>query len=216
MKKCLVSILLALISGTALGQAADVALVSMVSGDAAYVPQAGTPGKVRPFMKVRHGDRFNVAAGGQLRIVFFEGARQELWTGPASFRAGKAAAEPLSGKAAETRNLPAGVVQTLARVPEIVQYAKLGGTQIRGALTRQQKAGLDRQATLAQARAAYEKMRQDAPADDISPELYLYAALYEFLVYDEMKAVVAEMRRKQADNEDAKALDAWLRSRMPH
>ena len=201
-------------SGTALGQAADVALVNMVSGDVAYVPHAGTPSKVRPFMKVLHGDRFNVAAGGQLRIVFLEGARQELWTGPASFRAGKAAAEPISGKAAETRNLLAGVVQTMARVPEIVHYAKLGGTQIRGALAHQQKAGLDRQAMLAQARAAYEKMRQDAPADDISPELYLYAALYEFLVYDEMKAAVAEMRRKQADNEDVKALDAWLEFRM--
>ena len=57
-------------------------------------------------------------------------------------------------------------------------------------------------------------MRQEMPADDIAPELFLYAALYEFLVYDQMKAVVAEMRRKQPDNEDVKAPDAWLASRM--
>jgi len=56
-------------------------------------------------------------------------------------------------------------------------------------------------------------MRQNASADDINPELYLYAALHEFLVYDEMKVVVAEMRRKQSDNQDVKALDAWLKSR---
>jgi hypothetical protein len=80
-------------------------------------------------------------------------------------------------------------------------------------VTRQQKASLDQQATLAQARAAYETMRQDMPADDITPELYLYAELYEFLVYDEMKVVVAEMRRKQPENQDVKALDAWLTSR---
>jgi hypothetical protein len=214
MGKWLVSLLFVLMGGTALGQGADVALVNLVSGDVTYVPQTGTPGKVQPFMKVRDGDRIDVAAGGQVRIVFFEGARQELWAGPASFRAGKTAAEPISGKSAETTNLPAGVPQRMARIPELIQYSKFGGTQLRGGLTRQQKASLDQQATLAQARAAYEKMRQDMPADDITPELYLYAALYEFLVYDEMKVVVAEMRRKQPDNQDVKALDAWLTSRM--
>lgn len=217
MEKNLVSLFLVvtlMTGGTALGQGADIALVNMVSGDVSYVPQAGTSGKVQAFMKVRDGDRINVAAGGQVRIVFFEGARQELWIGPASFRAGKTAAEAISGKAAETRNLPAGVAQRMARIPELVQYAKLGGGQLRGGLTRQQKASLDQQATLAQARAGYEKMRQDMSANDITPELYLYAALYEFLLYDDMKVVVAEMRRKQPDNEDVKALDAWLARRM--
>ena len=42
--------------GAALGQGADVALVNLVSGDVSYVPQAGTPGKVQPFMKLREGD----------------------------------------------------------------------------------------------------------------------------------------------------------------
>ncbi|MBI3373927.1 MAG: hypothetical protein HY017_19555 [Betaproteobacteria bacterium] len=213
MGKWLVSLLLALTSGIALAQSADVALVNLVTGDVNYVPQAGAPGKVRPYMKVRDGDRINVAAGGQVRVVFFEGARQELWAGPASFRAGKTAAEPISGKAAETTNLPAGVPQRMARVPELIQTAKLGGIQLRG-MTRQQQASLDQQATLAQARASYEKMRNEMPATDIAPELYLYAVLYEFLVYDEMKSMVAEMRRKQPDNEDVKALDAWLTSRM--
>lgn len=200
--------------GAALAQGADVALVNMISGDVSYVPQAGSTGKVQPFMKLRDGDRISVAAGGQVRIVFFDGARQELWSGPASFRAGKTAAEALSGKAAETTILPAGVAQRLARIPELIQHAKLGGGQLRGGLTPQQKASLDQQATLAQARVAYEMMRRDMPANDIAPELSLYAALHEFLLYDEMKAVVAEMRRKQPANEDAKALDAWLAGRM--
>lgn len=216
-KKYLAALLSAVIvatGGVALAQGADVALVNMVSGDASYVPQAGTSGKVRPFMKLRDGDRISVAAGGQVRIVFFDGARQELWTGPASFRAGKTEAEPISGRATETTNLPAGVAQRMARIPELIQHAKLGGGQLRGGLTRQQKASLEQQATLAQARVAYDKMRQDMPANDIAPELSLYAALYEFLLYDEMKVLVAEMRRKQPANEDVKALDAWLRSRM--
>ena len=216
MGKCLASLLFVVTmatAGPALGQAADVGLVNLVSGDVTYVAQGEMSGKVRPFMKVRDGDRINVAAGGQVRIVFFEGARQELWTGPASFRAGRTAAETISGKTAEIKNLPAGVPQRLARIPELVQSSKLGGSQLRG-LPRQHKTSVDQQTTLTQARIAYEEMRQEMPADDITPELYLYASLYEFLVYDEMKIIVAEMRRKQPDNQDVKALDAWVTSRI--
>ena len=164
-------------------------------------------------MKVREGDRLNVPADGQVRVVFFDGSRQERWTGPASFRAGRKAGEPISGKPAEIASLPAGVPQRIARVPELMQNAKLGGIQVRGGLTRQQKTSLDQQAAVAEARTTYEQLRKDMPADDITPELYLYAALYEFLLYDDMKAVVEEMLRKQPNNEDVKALAAWVRSR---
>ena len=214
MRKWLVSLLFVMTSGPALGQGADVGLVNLISGDVTFVPHAGPPAKVQPFMKVRDGDRIDVAAGAQVRVVFFEGARQELWAGPASFRARKTGSESISGKATETMNLPAGVPQRMARVPELINYAKLGGIQVRG-LTRQQQVSLEQQSALAQAREIYEKMRQDMPAIDITPELYLYSALYEYLVYDEMKKVVVEMRRKQPDNEDVKALDAWVTSRMP-
>lgn len=39
------------------------------------------------------------------------------------------------------------------------------------------------------------------------PELHRYSALYELLIYDEMKAVLAEMRRRQPDNLDVEARD---------
>ncbi len=63
MKKCVVSPIFVLIAGTALGRGAAVALVSMDSGDVSDVPQAGTPGKAQPLMKVRHGERIDNAAG---------------------------------------------------------------------------------------------------------------------------------------------------------
>ena len=217
MGKYLVSLLLAAIAvagSSALGQEADVALVNLISGDVSYVPRSGIPGKVQPFMKLRDGDRIKLAVDGRVRLVFFEAARQELWAGPASFRVGKTAAEPISGRAAEARNLPAGVAQGMARIPEAIQASRLGGSRLRSLAPRQTTAGGEQKAALAQARAAYESLRQDMPADDITPEFYLYAALYEFLVYDEMKAVVAEMRRKQPNNVQVKELDAWLTNRM--
>lgn len=200
--------------GAAQGQDSNVALVTLLSGDVTYVSRSGMPDKVKPFMKVRDGDRINVAVGGQIRIAYFEGSRQELWSGPAIFRARKSTAELISGKAAEISNLPTGVPQRMARISGLIKFAKLGGMRVRGISKHKEKSSLDRQTTLAQARSAYETMRQEMPADDITPELYLYAAMYEFRLYDEMKVVVEEMRRKQADNQDVKALDSWLSSRM--
>ncbi len=212
MRNALLAVLLA-VSSAALAQGADVGLVNLVSGDVSYAPPSGPPAKVQAFMKVRDGDRFNLAAGAQIRVVFFESARQERWVGPASFRAIKGASEPIAGKPSEVSNLPTGVQQRIARVPELMQYARLGGIQVRGSFTRKQKASIEQQETIRAARETYAQMRQDMPTDDITPELYLYAALYEFVIYDEMKTVVDEMLRKQPGNEDVKALSAWLQPR---
>ncbi|MBI3373968.1 MAG: hypothetical protein HY017_19760 [Betaproteobacteria bacterium] len=213
MVKWVIFLLLILWCGVARAQGADVGLVNMVSGDVTFAPLTGTPGKVQAFMKLRDGDRINVAAGGQVRVVFFQGARQERWAGPASFRAGKKGAEPVSGKPADVSNLPAGVAQRIARVPELMQYAKLGGIQVRGGITPAQKASLEQQAAVSEARATYEKMRKESAADDITPELFLYSALHEYLLYDDMRTLVDEMLRKQPDSEDVKVLAAWVRTR---
>jgi hypothetical protein len=219
MKKYLVSlsfILLVVTFGAAHGQEVDVALVNLLSGEATYIDRSGMHGKVNPYMKVRDGDRITVASGGQVRIAFFEGSRQELWSGPATFAAAKVTAELISGKAPEITHLPAGVTQRMARIPELVKIAKLGGTRVRGLSKHKKQMGADQQTTLAQARSTYEKIRREMPVNDIAPELYLYAALYDLRLYGEMKLVVAEMQRKQPDSQDAKALDAWLTTRLSH
>ena len=212
MKKLWVSLLLGFTASIAVAQTSDVGLVNMVSADVTYAPVSGIPGKVQAFMKLREGDRINIPQGGQVRVVFFEGSREERWLGPASFRAGKAAAEPISGNPAQVTTLPVGASQRIAQVPQLVQIAKLGGVQVRG-MTVRQKASVDQQSSLSEARVAYGAMQKDLPADDITPELYLYAVLHEYLLYDEMKAVVDEMLRKQPDSEQAKTLASWVRSK---
>jgi hypothetical protein len=214
LRKLIVGMVLLATSVWAHAQGADVGLVNLVVGDVMFSPQAGSPSKVQAFMRVRDGDRVVVPAGGQVRIVFFEGARQERWSGPASFRAAKTQGEPITGKPTDVQILPASVPQRISRVPELMQNAKLGGIQVRGGLTRQQEASLEQQAALREAKVTYERMRVEMPADDITPELFYYSALYDFLLYDEMKAVVDEMVRKQPANEDVRTLAAWVDSRL--
>ncbi len=189
---------------------ADVGMVNLVSGDVSFVPQAGQPGKVKAFMKVRNGDRFELRAGAQLRVVYFEGSRQEGWKGPSSFRAAPTQGTPISGAPAEVTALPSGVPLRIARASELMQNARLGGVQVRGAPSPRRAPD----ESLQQARATYEKLRKELPADDITAELYLYSALNDYQLYEEMLPLVNEMQRKQPGSEDVKSLAAWLKRRL--
>ncbi len=188
---------------------ADIGLVNLVSGEVGLTPQSGQPVKVKAFMKVREGDRFELAAGAQVRVVYFEGARQERWQGPSSFRAARLQSSAISGSPAEIAALPAGVPQRIARVPELMQNARLGGIQVRGA----QAARRAPDQSLGEARSTYERLRKELPGDDITPELFLYSTLNEYQLYEDMAPVVDEMLRKQPDSDDVKSLASWLKTR---
>ena len=69
---------------------------------------------------------------------------------------------------------------------------------------------------LSEARAAYDEMRLGATATDITPELFLYSALSEYALYDQMEPVVKEMLRRQPDSEEAKSFAGWLKTRTGH
>jgi hypothetical protein len=208
MKRIWIAVFLLAAGGAAQAQS-DVGLINLVAGEVSFIPQSGQPGKAKAFMKVREGDRFEVPGGAQVRIVFFDGARQERWQGPASFRAAKTQATPINGKPADVAKLPGSVPARIARVPELMQNAKLGGIQVRGA----QSARPASPEALDEAKANYQKLRSQMPGDDITPELYLFSALNDYQLYEDMVPLVNEMMRKQPDNEDVKSLASWLISR---
>jgi hypothetical protein len=213
------SILAAALLGVALGagaQSSDVALVNQLSGEVSYTGRGGTESKAQAYMKVRQGDRFTLPAGAQLRLVYFNGSRQETWRGPAGFQAGTQQSEALSGQAAEVTQLPSGVAQKIAQVPNLVQIAKLGrsgGIAVRGG-GKPGRLSSEQQAEVSQAKAAYTQMRQKASAEDITPELYFYSVLQDHLLYDEMKTVTEEMLKRQPNNSEAQELAAYVNSRI--
>ena len=188
---------------------ADIGIVNLVKGNVTLSPQSGVPVAVKPFIKVREGDRFDLPAGSEVRLVYFEGARQERWSGPSSFRAARLRGSALSGAPAEVSALPASVPQRIAHVPELMQNARLGGIQVRSA----QAVRRVQDNAVTEAHATYEQLRKELPADDITPELYLFSALNEYQLYEDMAPVVDEMLRKQPQSDDVKSLAAWLKTR---
>src|SRR5690606_27273011 len=92
--------------------AGDVALINHLMGDVTYASGGGTV-KAKPFMKVRENDRFTLANGAQLRLVYFQGGRQESYTGPAVVVAGASQSTVQSGAPAQVSMLPSGVSQKI-------------------------------------------------------------------------------------------------------
>lgn len=172
----------------------DVGLVSFVTGDVVF--QAG---KTKAFMKVREGDRFDLPAGAQLRLIYLSGARQERWQGPASLRAGKRESAPLAGKPAEVTILPASAPQRLARIPDLTRSALFGGVVVRGQKPPDNVITAETEDSLREARATYARLRRELPTDDPTPELFLYAALASGPDRDseEVRSLAARLRERQ-------------------
>src|SRR4051812_5515812 len=74
----------------------DVGLVNQLNGDVSYTRGASTP-KQNPLRRGRGGKNSPFPAGAQLRIVYFQGGRQESYAGPASLTAGSQASQQQSG-----------------------------------------------------------------------------------------------------------------------
>lgn len=207
-----------LLLGMAVGMAAnaqgqggvDVGLVSQVSGAVTYSGGGTGSQAVRPFMRVRQGDRLTLPAGASLRLIYTSSGRQETWQGPASLRAGPISSENLGGNAPVVQALPASVPQKMARVPDLVTGARLGGIVVRGS-------GAGRPARpspeVEKARTVYKAMRAEASADDVTPELFLLSVLQENGMVDELQSVTQEMLKRQPDTPEVKELAKWAQQR---
>ncbi len=196
-----------------LAQAQDAGLVNHLAGDVAYV-SAGKKAPATPFMKLREGDRFRVAAGAQVRVVYFSGGRQEGFTGPAEFTAGRTASRVISGAPPQVSALPSGVPQRIARTPELLAIAKMGragGFAVRGGVKARTP---EQDEELRAARATYRSLRDVSSADDITPELYLYAVLEDQRRYGDMKDVVSEMKRRQPASADVDLMADYVRQKL--
>ena len=206
---------LGLAIGVAHAQSGDVGLINLLSGDVSYQPDGAPASKAQAFMKVRSGDRFTVAAGAQLRIVYFQGGRQETWRGPVTVKAGAQQSDAGSAQPAQVSTLPGAVPQKIAQVPELIQIAKLGrsgGVAVRGG-GKPPRLTADQLAEVNGAKDTYKKMRAASSNDDITPELYLYSVLQDYLLYDDMKPVVDEMAKRQPASSEVQELVSWVKSK---
>ena len=190
--------------------AGDVGVVNHLAGLVTVTNGVNTA-KAQAYMNIHEGDQFEVPVGVVVKVAYFQGGRQEWFSGPTSFTIGAQQSVVRRGSSPQVSVLPSGVPQKISQTPDLVQIAKLGTAAAGHGSSREQRLTPQQQAEVRQAREIYVKLRSDTPADDITPELYLYSVLQDHLLYSEMKVLVADMAKRQPGNRDVGVLAEYVR-----
>ena len=185
-----------LVLGSAAHAAADVALITALDGKVARATVAGAQ-DMEAFVKLKAGDVLNTVKGASVQIVYFENGRQESWSG-----VGKLEITPTEGRATglpapQVKQLPLIIVKQMARTPTLDSQGRAGVTRLRAIATPEAITTLDE---------TYKKMRAEAPREDLNPELYLLAGMFELKQLDRVEKTLNELKQAQPANNQVKML----------
>ena len=191
------SVLLVLLSMGA--SAAEVALVTAASGNVKLQEEKAAASELKPFIKVREGDRLLMEGASRLQVVYFEGGRQETWSGRGALEVGSVSSKAIKGTMQpEIKTLPAILVKQLAKTPAQDGNVKTGMIRMRS------MPPYDRLETVEK---NYDEMRKQAVAGDLNPELYLLASYFELREFDKLEALLRQLNEKTSETQELAALN---------
>jgi hypothetical protein len=195
---CFAAAILALVSLAA--TAGEVGLVTAVSGKVKWQEMKAVASELKPFVKVREGDRLMLEEASRLQVVYFEGGRQETWLGAGALEVGNGSSRTLKGSLQpEVRTLPLILVKQLSKTPSLDSNVKSGMIRMRSIPSH------DR---LEAAEMNYAELRKQAEPGDRNPELYLLASYYELDEFDKLEAMLGQMNDKAPKDPELAALTA--------
>ncbi len=203
---------LAVAAASAQAPAADVGLITQLSGPVTYWNQAEKkePVPAKAFMKIRQGDNFKLAAAGSLTLLYFTSGRQETWRGPADRRRRRhreSATGDQKSPAPEVKLISTKATKQLAGTPLFLPRSSTG---VSGGIQTMTPEGLapagtpvilsDRGPTADQGSggASIRIYRKPRAANDVTPELYLLSVLGKYGQYAEMDKLVDTMLQEKA------------------
>ena len=191
-------VLLILVSAGAL--AVEVGLVTAVSGSVTLQEDKSAASELKPFIKLREGDRLVLQAKSRVQMVFFDGGRQETWQGAGALEVGSVSSKPVKGGVqAEIRTLPAILVKQLSKTPSPDGTVKTGMIRMRSMGT---------VGTLESVERNYADLRKQVEAGDRSPELYLLAGYLELREFDKLEGVLKQLRESNPGDSQIATLSA--------
>lgn len=190
-------VLLLLLSAAA--SAVEVGLVTAVSGGVTLQEEKSAASELKPFVKLREGDRLTLQGASRLQVVFFDGGRQETWQGAGALEVGSVSSRALKGGVqAEVRTLPAILVRQLSKTPAPDGSVKAGMIRMRS---------ISPAGTLESVEKNYADLRRQADAGDRSPELYLLASYLELREFDKLEGFLGQLRDKSPADAQLAALN---------
>lgn len=175
-------------------------MVTSVTGSVKLLEERKAESELKPFVKLRPGDRLTMEKAARLQLVYFDGGRQETWQGAGRLEVGaKASAAVEGGLQPEVKVLPTILVKQLSKTPSADGNVKAGMIRMRS---------MPSGGTLETVERNYAELRKQAEAADRNPELYLLAGYFELREYDKLDALLGEIGGKAPGDPEIKALTA--------
>ena len=180
--------------------AAEVGLVTAVSGNVKLQEEKTSASELKPFVKVREGDRLMMVGTSRLQVVYFEGGRQETWLGAGALEVGNGSSKKLKGHLqTEVKTLPSILVKQLSKTPSPDGNVKTGMIRMRS---------IPPQDKLDKVEKEYAEMRKQADSGDRNPELYLLASYFELREFDKLEAILKQLAEKTPGDPELASLNS--------
>lgn len=179
------------------------ALVTALDGNVSRV-QGAEKKPLAAFERLEAGELLALD-GAKLTLVFFATGQQESWQGTGRLELGPGEGKPFGLAAPEVKKLPAFLVKQIARTPTLVAQGRAGVTRLRAIPTPEAIAKVDEN---------YRRMRMEAVAGDLNPEMYRLSALFEMKAYDAVEAAVRDLEQSRSRDNDAKLLSTLYRKAL--
>lgn len=175
---------LSLLASTA---SADTVLVTALQGNVSVEAKELGKATLEPFVRLREGDRLTLPADARLSLVYVTRARLENWQGAGVIVVGDAESRAAAGKPQLTaKALPPEAARQMNRTPTAAPDGRVGMMRMRG---------LPSNDAVARLESDYRQMRGQTADDDILPEVFLLAGLFDLRQYarieEELKRIEA-------------------------
>lgn len=196
-------LLFVFIAPPAIAQEDRGALVTALEGKVERVKgQVRQP--VQAFERLEAGELLALD-GASLTLVFSLTGRQETWRGSGRLELGPGEGKPFGLPAPETKILPPYLVKQISRTPLLLAQGRAGATRLRAIATPEALARIDE---------TYKRFRLEASANDLAPEMYRLAALFEMRAWDAVEAAVRDLELSRPHHGEAKLLAALYRKAL--
>jgi hypothetical protein len=183
-RRLLVLLLLGMVSH---GKAAsgDLALVTAVTGSVSRLVAGNTPRALEPFARLRQGDVLRLDGKAGVRLIFFDSCRQESWQGEGHIEIGGTQGKGMGLAEPQVSVLPEQMARQIAKTPSPDNQQRAGAGRLRSIeMSDNSPAKLD---------SEYSRLRKDAAADDINPEIFLLAGLFEMREFERVEQTLRDL-----------------------
>ena len=222
MRASLACVIVCCLSAPLMAAQKNSALVTQVKGAVSFtmpVPEAEAI-PVRAFQRARVDDTYTLSENASIRLVYTSTGRQELWSGPASFRIGTTESSRLQGVNPQIKQLPAVGAKAIRTVPKLLKRAgraRIGAVRLRSAGTKAPAPWRDvdglSEPELREFRdsmAGYKEWRKNAESNDPTPDLVLISQLSRMRLRAELLAAIVDAKRRFPGDSSFSVLLRWL------